>query len=337
MNREVASLQKTIKKRLEKSNSIARANRGNKLGYKLLFFNAIIFGLFNFGLSAGNYLRERSFTSDFWFYLLISLALFVQSLVWRSVSIPPPVQKKDFEKWVWQGYREQVIYWGIVYLLITMAVLASPKVFWKYQYLAVGTYCSFALFVLCLIAVLFQPKLFMSSFVGVVGKVAFWSFFLFMPFRIVLEVSGLFGFLFNFSDPKILIVSISAFILFLPFFFGLRDKNLNEVQYYASRIMEPNKLLVAIRPYEKELKDKYEALKVKLGLDKELSYGVKIELVNLYAQEHKNKSENIWFITAMLAVLGFLIQSLFQPAIEDVIYTPFIKPLLEKFAIYFSK
>lgn len=337
MNREIADLQKIIKERVKKSNSIARANRGNKLGYKLLLFNTIIFGLFNFGLSAGQYLRGRNFTSDFWFYLLISLALFVQSLVWRSMLIPPPLQKKDFEKWVWKGYREQIIYWGVIYLIIAIAAFLSPSLFGKYQNLAVGTYCSFTLFVFCLIAVLLRPKLFMSSFLGIIGKIAFWSFFLFMPFRIVLEIAGLFDFLFKISDVKILIMAISFFILFLPFFFGFRDRNLNEVQYFSSRILEPDKLFISIRPYEKELEDKYEALKVKFGLDKELSYGVKIELVNLYAQEHKNKSENIWFITAMLAVFGFLIQSLFQPAIEDVVYAPFIKPILEKILIYLSK
>ena len=51
MDTKIATVQKTIKERVRESNSLARANRGNKLGYKIIGFFVGRFGFWNIGLS----------------------------------------------------------------------------------------------------------------------------------------------------------------------------------------------------------------------------------------------------------------------------------------------
>jgi hypothetical protein len=182
-------------------------------------------------------------------------------------------------------------------------------------------------FVGCVLSVVIKPKLFTSGFVGGLGTVCFYIFAYFMPFRVFIEfftpISG------TAQIPVWVkaLFAIALVFIFIPIFRNLTKRELNKVQYYALQAMNPDRLMAAIRPYEKILKDKYQALTVKLSLESELSYGVKEELIKLYVEENQSKTQKFWVIvtlfTATIAMLNFVFSSLGQSVIEDFIYVPY--------------
>jgi len=193
------------------------------------------------------------------------------------------------------------------------------------------------IFVVCEIAVLIYPNLFMSGFVGGLGTMTYYMFFLLLPIRVVAEVLVPLRSLIQISQNTTMVFIIVSFILFLPFLNILREKGLNQIQSHSLHAIEPDRILQVIRPYEKILKDKYKALAVKLNLDNRLSYGVKEELIKLYAEENKSRSEKVWVLTFLTGLAVFIFQSLGQPFLEDALYSPFIKPLLCRFNQVFCK
>lgn len=316
-----------VKSKLKERNKIARNAYGDRLGYKLWMWGNIHFGIF-LGTAGVTSLVKIGDISRGISFLLMSLGMFFQSRIWASLRKMPPTSKKEFDLWVRKDYKKQVLYWGVFYFLLAVANSLSKDIFGEFQILGVLSYTSFFVFIGCVFGVVINPKLFTSGFVGGVGTVTYYIFAFLMPVRIAIEVLVPFNRVVQIPQSFTYLFVLLLILLFVPVLNRLKDKGLNKVQSYSILAVNPDRLIAAIRPYEKLLKDKYQALSVKLDLDSELSYGVKEELIKLYVEENKSKTEKFWMVTFLVAVITFVITSLGQSFLEDVLYTPFIKPFL---------
>jgi hypothetical protein len=105
----------------------------------------------------------------------------------------------------------------------------------------------------------------------------------------------------------------------------LRTKSLNLVQFAVLSIINPARLLIALRSHDQEIRDQYNALVVKTHLEQDLSLGVQKELVRLMVEENKKERDRLWWlIPIFLSVAAVVGQSL----IQDLVYENTIKPLV---------
>ena len=324
-------LSRKVKLKLKERNKIARNAYGDRLGYKLWMWGNIHFCIFLGTAGVASLVKIGDISRGISF-LLMSLGMFFQSRIWASLRKTPPSSKKEFDLWVRKDYKKQVLYWGVFYLLLAIANSLSKDTFGNFQMLGVLSYTSFVVFIGCVFGVVINPKLFISGFVGGVGTVTYYIFTFLMPVRVAIEVLVPFSRVIQIPQSFTYLFILLLIVLFVPILNKLKDKGLNKVQSYSLLAVSPDRLIAAIRPYEKLLKDKYQALSVKLNLDSELSYGVKEELIKLYAEENKSKTEKFWIVTFLVAIVTFVVTSLGQSFLEDVLYNPFIKPLLCSFS-----
>lgn len=323
----LALLSQKVKFKLKERNKIARNAYGDRFGYKLWMWGNIHFGIF-LGTAGVTSLIKIGDISRGISFLLMSLGVFVQSRIWASLRKTPPSSKKEFDFWVRKDYKKQVLYWGVFYLLLAIANSLSKYTFGTFQVLGVLSYLSLVVFFGCVFGVVINPKLFISGFVGGIGTVTYYIFVLLMPVRVAIELLVPFSRIIQIPQSFMYFSVFLLIMLFVPILNRLKDKGLNKVQSYSLLAVNPDRLIAAIRPYEKLLKDKYQALNVKLNLDSELSYGVKEELIKLYVEENKSNTEKFWIVTFLIAIATFIVTSLGQSFLEDVLYNPFIKPLL---------
>ncbi len=169
------------------------------------------------------------------------------------------------------------------------------------------------LFLLTILFIALYPKFYLwGSITGMGSAVFVVMILLFVIFTLIL------------FPWFISIVFVLAFVLII-FSNKWQFKGLNIVQVVVPTVISPNRLYHAIRPFQDVLKDQSKALELKLHLDEKLSYGVKAELTKLYMREYKAKSGNHWFLFFLISILLFVIKTVFQSALEEIIYIPILR------------
>lgn len=320
-------LSQKVKSKLKERNKIAKNAYGDRLSYRLWMWGNIHISIFFGSAGIASTIKTGDILGSMHFFLL-SIGMIIQSRIWVSMRKSPPSSKKEFDVWVRKNYGRQVLYWGIFYFLLAIANIFSKDTFGDFQILGVLSYFSFVIFIGCVFGVVINPKLFVSGFVGGIGTVTYNIFMFLMPIRIAVEILVPFNNVVKIPQGFTYLLILLLVTLFIPIFKNLKEVGLNKVQSYSLLVVGLDRLVAAIRPYEKLLKDKYQALSIKLGLDDELSYGVKEELIKLYVEENKSKTEKFWIVTFLVAIMTFVLTSLGQSFLEDVLYNPFIKPFL---------
>jgi hypothetical protein len=89
--------------------------------------------------------------------------------------------------------------------------------------------------------------------------------------------------------------------------------------------------LTALRSSSQIIRDQYEALKLKNKIEKDLTFGVKTELIKLYSSENKSWSQNLWWLGMAVALTAVIFNTIGQLIIQDALYAPVIKPISCKF------
>lgn len=185
-------------------------------------------------------------------------------------------------------------------------------------------YLGLATYFACVLLVLWRPALYTSGFIGGVGSSALLFFIGFLPSRLALLITQNDNLLF-------LLLVVPALLPYIGLLYIARkEKAPNLVQIAVLRVINPDRLLTALRSSSQIIRDQYEALKLKNKMEKDLSFGVKTELIKLLLSENKSSSQNLWWLGMAVALTIFILNTIGQLIIQDALYAPFIKPVLCK-------
>ena len=161
---------------------------------------------------------------------------------------------------------------------------------------AVG-YIGYGVFFCTVIAVLARPELFVSEQITTIASSCFALAVATAPVRIVAA----------FQPSSVTVwntVLLSLPLMVTATYQQLRPKSLNIVQFTVLYIINPARLLTALRSHNRVIQDQYNALLVKTHLERNLSLGVQKELVQLIVKENKSTKEHLWWFAP---IVGFIL------------------------------
>jgi len=133
---------------------------------------------------------------------------------------------------------------------------------------------------------------------------------------------------YNFLTVFILIFEIPLSIAI--YLWHKSTKGISFVQDAALKVIQPKYLLPYLRPYIETIKDKLIAYELWQNLENTQQYGVMQALGEIIVLENKPRFEMIWvIITAVaLAIFQVIYNSFGQFFLQDIVYMPYVKPLL---------
>jgi hypothetical protein len=232
----------------------------------------------------------------------------------------PPKEKEKIDGWLWKRGQRRTILFLLVFLLQAIAQIFDKGVFGSHKYFVSASYLAYSLFFGCVLLIAYNPKLFFSKAINIIGTTSFFLFIGYMPIRLV----ALFGVEFNNS---MFLWNIPAIIILI---IGFRFIPLSIVQTAVMQIIEPDRLFSHLRSEHQIIQDQYKALQIKAKMEKEISLGIKTELIKLYAKEHNEKNKHYFLIGVVISLSIFTLTSLGDAFIQDILYGNIIKPILCK-------
>lgn len=320
---DINALQKKLRKfSKERTKSAQKSKRQRRFAF--VFFQALLVLSYISGISLIKSVSEKRFDLQSFSSLLWFASFFLAALVWRNSSLEAPSDKKLLDEWIWKQGKRTFIYYFIAFALFAVNQGLPISIFGENRFFAVLGYLGMAIYFGCVLLVLWKPELFTSGLIGGIGSSALLFFVGFFPSRIALLV-----------NPNCTVLfALLLFPIMLPYlgfvYVSTKDVGLNIVQVSVLQVIHPERLFVALREQSQIISDQYQALLIKKQFEKELSLGIKTELIKLYASEHKSSSQGFWWLASATAFALFILSSIAELIIQDVIYMPYIKPILCK-------
>lgn len=232
----------------------------------------------------------------------------------------PPKDREKLDEWLWKKGQRRTILIALIFFLQTLAQLFDGSIFGNQKYYVAGSYLAFVLFFGCVFLIVYNPKWFFSKTINIFGTASFLLFLGYMPFRIIIlmgsEINNL---TFLWSLPAILLL-----------IFGFSFLPISVVQITAIQIIEPDRLFSYLRSEHQIIQDQYKALQIKSKLEKEISLGIKTELIKLYAEEFNKRNKKYQVIGLAVGLFIFILTSLGDAFIQDTLYESLVKPILCK-------
>ncbi len=245
-------------------------------------------------------------------YVLFSFLLFLYAQI-------PPVDKAKLDMWLLRrGRRTLLLFTTILLVQIASQMLpAEITVFGRYRVMAAVGYLGYSVFFCTVIAVLARPELFVSERITTLASSCFALALAAAPVRIIAA----------FQPSAVTVwntILLSLPLMVVVTYQQLRPRSLNIVQFTVLYIMNPARLLTALRSHNKVIQDQYNALLVKTRLERNLSLGVQKELVQLMVKENKSTKERLWWF---IPIVVFILTAIGESLIQDLLYESIIRPL----------
>mgnify|MGYP003688092871 CR=1 FL=1 len=110
-------------------------------------------------------------------------------------------------------------------------------------------------------------------------------------------------------------------------FESITDRSeLNVVQYNALRVIRPWEILGSLRQRKKQYENKLRALEIATHFEKKKNYAVGVEVLKILDEKYGRKQKQ--WLGLIGAVLLGIIGTILSEILLDVVYGPFIKPIL---------
>jgi len=322
--KNVDALHKQLKGFSEKRIASAQKSKTQR-GISFIVFQILLYFSYTFGFFVIFSIRDKQFTINTFSHLLWFLSFFLSALIYRNSSLKAPTDKKELDEWIWKQGRKTFIYYFFAFILFAINQGLPISIFGSYRLFAAMGYLGLAIYFACVLLVLWKPSLYTSGFIGGVGSSTQLFFVGFLPSRLALLITPNDNILF-------LLLVIPALLPYIGLLYIARKaKAPNLVQIAVLQVINPDRLLTALRSSSQIIRDQYEALKLKNRIEKDLSFGVKTELIKLYSSENKSWSQNLWWLGTAVALTAFIFNTIGQLIIQDTLYVPVIKPILCKF------
>ena len=321
--KDVNALSKQVKDFSQKRIMSAQKSKTQRVISFIVFQTLLTFSYIS-GFFVIDSIREKQFTLNTASNLLWFLSFFLSALIYRNSTLKAPTDKKELDEWIWKQGRKTFIYYFFAFILFAINQGLPISIFGDYRLFAMIGYLSLAIYFACVLLVLWKPSLFTSGFIGGVGSSAQLFFIGFLPSRLAILLM---------PNDNILFLLLAIPVL-LPYlgllYIARKNKAPNLVQIAVLQVINPDRLLTALRNSSQIIRDQYEALKLKNKIDKDLSLGVKTELIKLYVSENKSWSQNLWWLGTAIALTTFILNAIGQLIVQDTLYMPVIKPILCK-------
>lgn len=314
------NLEKDVRQLLKDRSQPVRPSRKRIVSLKALAWASLWVASVLF-LNGYNAMRmEAGFTASVMYdwllavnYVLFSFLLFLYAQI-------PPVNEADLDMWLLKrGRRTLLLFTTILMVQIASQMLpADITVFGRYRVMAAIGYVGYGIFFCTVIAVLARPELFVSERITTIASSCFALAVATAPVRIVAA----------FQPSAVTVwntVLLSLPLIAAATYQQLRPKSLNIVQFTVLYIINPARLLTALRSHNRVIQDQYNALLVKTRLERNLSLGVQKELVQLIVKENKSTQERLWWF---IPIVGFILAAIGESLIQDLLYERIIRPLL---------
>ncbi len=319
--KDVDALRKQLKNVSQKRIVWAKKNNTQR-GVSFIIFQIMLYFSYIFGFFVIFSIRDKQFTLNTVSNLLWFLSFFLVALIYRNSSLKAPTDKKELDEWIWKQGRKTFVYYFFAFILFAINQGLPISIFGSYRLFAAMGYLGLAVYFACVLLVLWKPSFYASGFLGGVGSSAQLFFIGFLPSRLALLVTP------N-DDILLLLLVIPALLPYLGLLYIARKNKVpNLVQIAVLQVANPDRLLTALRNSSQIIRDQYEALKLKDKLDKDLSFGVKMELAKLYVSENKTWSQNLWWLGMAMVFTKFILDAIGQLLVQDTLYVPVIKPIL---------
>lgn len=310
-------LQKDIKSFLNKHKKDLLADQRSR-NFSRLFFLPVLFVIYNQAVSVYIEIKSNGFSINLSVPILHFLTILGLAGILIINASNPPKEKGKVEKWLWEKGQKRTIIIAFIFLLQTLTQLLDEGVFGTHRYYVAITYFAFLIYLCCVLSIVINPKMFFSKIINLIGTMSFVIFIGYLPIRLII----LFGIKLN---DSVFLWMIPA-IIFL--FWVFNYYKINIVQLSAIQIINPDKLFSNLRSTHRVLKDQYNALQIKADLEKDISLGVKTELIKLYASEYNEKNKKPWLVAIIISLSIFILSSLGEAFFQDILYESFIKPTL---------
>jgi hypothetical protein len=319
--KDINTLHKQLKDFSKKRTLVAQKSKSQRR-ISFIVFQLLLYFSYTFGFFVFFSIRDKQFTISTFSNLLWAVSFFLSAMIYRNSSLQAPTDKKQLDEWIWKKGRRNFIYYFFAFLLFAINQGLPISIFGQYRLFAAMGYLSLAVYFLCILSILWKPELFTSGFIGGIGSSAQLFFIGALPSRLaLLTVPD--------AKPLFLWLIIPSVLPYLGLLYILwRTKTLNFVQFAVLQVIHPDRLLTALRNRDQIIQDQYEALKIKNRVEKDVSLGIKTELIKLYATENKSWSQNLWWLGMAVALTAFLINTIGQLIVQDALYAPLIKPIL---------
>lgn len=252
---------------------------------------------------------------------LWAFSILCSGLFFYLLSFSPPRDSKKLDIWfLWRGRASIALGVGIYIVQVVNQMLPTEvNYFGDNRYVIVMGYSCMAIFLLVLTAVISRPELFLAERLTGFASGCFTFGLVTSPVRLltVLPLQ---------SQHAWLISALLLFIVILPTFGRSKNlKRLNFVQVTAISMISPPKLLQALRTHDEIIRDQYQALIVKRGLEKDLSLGAQKELARMFVEDRKKDNEVLkWIVPTAIFFITVLADSL----ISDLFYEDVLKPFI---------
>ncbi len=322
--KDIDSLYKQLKSFSQKRAMTAQKSKAQRR-VSFVVFQVLLYFSYIFGFFVIFSIRDKQFTLNTFSNLLWFASFFLSAMIYRNSSLQAPVDKKELDEWIWKKGKKNFIYYFLAFLLFAINQGLPISIFGQYRLFAVTGYLSLAIYFACVLLILWKPSLFTSGFIGGIGSSAQLFFIGALPSRLAILVAP--------NDKALfLLLIIPSLLPYIGLLYALwQTKTLNLVQIATLQVIHPDRLLTALRNRDQIIRDQYEALKIKHKTEKDLSLGVKAELIKLYSIENRSRSQNLWWLGMAMALTAFIISTIGQLIIQDALYAPLVKPILCQF------
>lgn len=288
----------------------------------------IAFAIVSFLLSGKNLVSDFGLVTTKNILYISALFLFQKHLEIHTTK--GPTNKATRDEWLWKNGRKS--YYHLTTALVLGALGASLYIN-KFAIINIrsgfiSSVMAYFTYALCVLFISWKPAFFTSGILGGFGSVA-------LPFAGFAMMNMLMSVVFTALQFNIAIVQwtsiLAAEIILsvLSLYVFRKRRGVNFVQDGVIRIALPSRLLTALRPYYIILRDDIKAREMLLKLERKGEYGTKQALFEVIAEENKSPFEFPFaIIGAIIAFTSYLAGSLGQSILQDVIYSPYIKPIL---------
>jgi hypothetical protein len=334
---DVKKIRKEIGERLRSRESflVKKNNRSWLIAHRTILICAFYWALL-FGLNLKDNLTIKNSAER------ISLALFTNAFLLMYAagkirSSEPPNDEKKKDQWLWEQQRSYFLCYSMAITFFTLGLPFYSDINRAVSFTFAIGWVGYFLYALTILLVLWKPRFFLSNFLGGIGsggKVFFGVALIIFMFAAIVSSKDFISIAFAVFFCQLQLKSL------VPWVAGAIKKitprrELNLVQIAVTEIIQPERLLQALRLHSEIIRDRIKALEIIAGLEEANSYGVKIALAEILAKENSSK---VLILLAMLtSLLLFILAAVGEAFFQDLLYDSLLKPLLCKFNTSFCK
>ena len=325
--KEKEGISKLVKRLLSSRNKQQLVTSRQKAIFNITF-NVLLFIAYVTWISAIYELKDRKWEMNvqFIYEILNGTGLFLGAVIFNLAkkSSPSTLTKNERNEWLWSEGRKRYIlfFWAFTIIAIAQLLPADLSVYGQYKYFASLGFWGYSLFSGVVLIVIWKPKLFLSYQLTGFGSGAAVFALSQMPVRLAS--------IFN-PSPIIFFLIMSIATLFAVAIIISRSVykySLNPVQVSVLSFIKPERLLISLRTHYNEIRDQYNAVILHKKLVRELSPGIKTELIKIFAEQYKSEKETRWWIAGVFSIIVFVVGAIGEAFFQDLLYQPFVKKIL---------